>query len=269
MSVAGVAAPACFTAQRRLQRSLKIPVFGDEEHGTAIVVLAALRTALSVVGKNLPTARIVIIGTGPAAAATARLLARTDATDLVIVGQSGVLDAEDETLPAYQRGVASMTNPRRVRGGLTDALSGADAVIGLSPQVPMTRPLVASMAAAPIVFALADREPELRLELLDGVAAVVATGRPDYPNQLVSALAYPGVLRGALDSEASRITPDMHLAAADALAGLIAARASATRLLPDLLDPAVVPTIAAAVAAAAPTRHVGVTTRHAPHGTVQ
>ncbi|MGY0230682.1 NAD(P)-dependent malic enzyme [Longispora urticae] len=250
--LAGVAAPACFTAQRRLQRSLKIPVFGDEEHGTAIVVLAALRTALSVIGKDLSVARIVIIGTGPAAAATARLLARTDATDVIIVGKAGVLDAEDESLPPYQRGIASMTNPRRVIGGLTDALAGADAVIGLSPKVPMTRGLVASMADAPIVFALADREPELRAELLDDVAAVLATGRPDYPNQLVSALAYPGVLRGALDGRATRITPDMHLAAADALTGLIAARASATRLLPDVLDPAVVPTVAAAVAARVP-----------------
>ncbi|WP_130332248.1 NAD(P)-dependent malic enzyme [Micromonospora kangleipakensis] len=251
-----IAPPACFEVERRLQEALDIPVFHDDQHGTAIVVLAALRNALRVVGKRVELARLVVVGAGPAGTATARLLVAGGATDVVVVVRGGVLHHDDmPRLPLHEARLAGLTNRRRVRGGLADALAGADAVVGLSRAGVLTRELVASMGEAPVVFALAAPEPEIRPERVSDIAAVVATGHVDYPNRVDNALAFPGVFRGALDARAPRITMPMRLAAADVLAGLVPREAlSTTRLLPEVLDGQVVPTVAGAVAAVAAER---------------
>jgi len=226
-----IAAPRCFEVEQRLQAELDIPVFHDDQHGTAIVVLAGLRNALRVVGKRLETARVVVVGAGAAGTAVTKLLREAGAGDTVVC-------------------LAEHTNPRRITGGLAEALAGADAVIGLSRPGVLTRELVTTMALDPIVFALANPDPEIRPEQLSGLAAVVATGRSDYPNQINNALAFPGIFRGALNARAPRISTAMQLAAADVLAGLVGDdQLSARRLLPDVLDPQVVPTVSAAVAA--------------------
>jgi malate dehydrogenase (oxaloacetate-decarboxylating) len=246
-----IAAPRCVEVEERLQAELDIPVFHDDQHGTAIVVLAGLRNALRVVGKTLEAARVVVIGAGAAGTAVTKLLREDGARDVVVSGKDGVLSADaTEGLPPHKAWLAEHTNPRRVAGGLAEALAGADAVIGLSRPGVLTRQLVATMSPNPIVFALANPEPGIRPEQLSGLAAVVATGRSDHPNQINNALAFPGVFRGALNARAPRITTAMQLAAAEVLAGLVGDdRLSARRLLPDVLDPQVVPTVSAAVAA--------------------
>ncbi|WP_091345586.1 NAD(P)-dependent malic enzyme [Micromonospora rhizosphaerae] len=248
-----IAAPACFEVERRLQEALDIPVFHDDQHGTAIVVLAALRNALRVVGKRVESARLVVIGAGPAGTATVRLLVAGGATDVVVVMRGGVLHRDDVPwLPPHEAWMAGWTNQRRVRGGLAEALAGADAVVGFSRAGVLTRELVASMGEAPVVFALAASEPEIRPQLVRDIAPVVATCRADHPNQIDNALVFPGVFRGALDAEATWVTTSMKLAAADVLAGLICREdLSATRLLPQVRDDRVVPTVAGAVAAVA------------------
>jgi len=246
-----IAAPRCFEVEQRLQAELDIPVFHDDQHGTAIVVLAGLRNALRVVGKRLETARVVVVGAGAAGTAVTKLLREAGAGDTVVCAGQGILSADaTEGLPAHKAWLAEHTNPRRITGGLAEALAGADAVIGLSRPGVLTRELVTTMALDPIVFALANPDPEIRPEQLSGLAAVVATGRSDYPNQINNALAFPGIFRGALNARAPRISTAMQLAAADVLAGLVGDdQLSARRLLPDVLDPQVVPTVSAAVAA--------------------
>ncbi len=246
-----IAAPRCFEVEERLQAELDIPVFHDDQHGTAIVVLAGLRNALRVVGKRLETARVVVVGAGAAGTAVTKLLREAGSGDTVVCAKRGVLSADaTEGLPAHKVWLAENTNPRRIAGGLAEALAGADAVVGLSRPGVFTRELVTTMALDPIVFALANPEPEIRPEQLSGLDAVVATGRSDYPNQINNALAFPGVFRGALNARAARITTAMQLAAAEALAGLVGEdQLSARRLLPDVLDPQVVPAVSAAVAA--------------------
>ncbi|MEU5943505.1 malic enzyme-like NAD(P)-binding protein [Micromonospora sp. NPDC047548] len=256
INLEGIAAPACFEVEQRLQQALDVPVFHDDQHGTAIVVLAALRNALRVVGKRVESARLVVVGAGPAGTATASLLVAAGATDVVVVVRDGVLHRDDmPRLPLHEAQLVGWTNPRRVRGGLAAALAGADAVVGLSRAGVLTRELVASMGEAPVVFALAAPEPEIRPERVSDIAAVVSTGRADYPNQVDNALVFPGVFRGALDARVPQITLPMRLAAADVLAGLVPReQLSATRLLPDVLDGQVVPTVAGAVAAVAAER---------------
>ncbi|WP_241563525.1 NAD(P)-dependent malic enzyme [Micromonospora costi] len=249
-----IAAPACFEAERRLQETVDIPVFHDDQHGTAIVVLAALRNALRVVGKRMESARLVVIGAGPAGTATVRLLVAAGAADVVVVVRGVVLHRDDmPSLPPHQARLAERTNPRGVRGGLAEALAGADAALGFTPA--LTRGLVASMGEGPVVLALAGPEPEIQPHLISDIAAVVATSHAGYPNQVSTALAFPGVFRGALDARAPRVTMSMRLAASDVLAGLLPREAlSATRLLPELGDDRVVPTVAGAVAAVAAER---------------
>ncbi|WP_433221030.1 NAD(P)-dependent malic enzyme [Dactylosporangium sp. CS-047395] len=218
----GVAAPRCIEVRRRLQDQLDIPVLHDPEHATVVVVLAALRNALRVVGKQLRGARIAVLGAGVVGTALTRLLLRSGAGDVLVWTPGGVLcAAAGGPLPAHEVWLAEHTNPRRVRGGLEQALHGADAVLGLSRSAALSRELLAAMAPGPIVFTLAESQSKIRQPHLAGLAAVLATRRPNAANQLTDAVVLPGLLRGAINARAPRISTAMLLAAADVVAGLV------------------------------------------------
>ncbi len=244
-------APDCFTIEERLQ-DLGIPVMHDDQHGTAIVVLAALRNALRVTGKTLADARITINGVGAAGVAITKLLVRAGvpSEQIILCDSVGTIYQGREGLNGVKTELALITNKHRVAGTLADAIRDADVFIGVSKGNVLSTAMVKSMADSPIVFALANPDPEiLPSEALAAGAAVVATGRSDFANQVNNALVYPGVFRGALDCHATRITDAMKLAAVDALAGLVT-QPSTERILPDLTDTRVAPAIASAVAAA-------------------
>jgi len=249
-----IAAPACFRIEERLKRELSIPVFHDDQHGTAVVVVAGLLNALRLVGKQPPALRVVVNGAGAAGLAVARLLLRLGVRDLIVCDRRGVLHAERrEGMNPYKLAVAALTNPRGLRGGLGEALADADVFIGLSGPDVITAADVARMAPRAIVFALANPDPEIHpAEALAGGAAVVATGRSDYPNQINNVLAFPGIFRGVLDVRAREINDEMKLAAARAIAGVVKPEAlRPDHIVPEPLDPEVVPAVAAAVAGAA------------------
>ena len=218
-----IAAPKCFVIEERLRSMLDIPVMHDDQHGTAVVVLAALKNALRVVGKSIEDSRIVISGVGAAGVATANILTAAGGRHLLACDRAGALyDGRAEHMNAYKQRLAEMTNPERVPGSLQKVLRGADVFIGLSGPGVVSAEDVAQMAHDAIVFALANPIPEVQPETLVGLARVVATGRSDYPNQINNSLAFPGIFRGALDVQATDIDESMKLAAADAIAGLIA-----------------------------------------------
>jgi malate dehydrogenase (oxaloacetate-decarboxylating) len=246
-----IAAPRCFELERRLADRLEIPVFHDDQHGTAIVVLAAVTCALTAVGKTLAGARIVVVGAGAAGTGVTTLLLAAGAVDVVVWAPVGVL-ARGHTngLPPHKVWLAEHTNPRQITGGLADALTGADMVIGLSRPGALDRALIERMGSGPIVFALANPTPELDPATITDLAAITATGRSDDPLQVNNVLAFPGVFRGLLDAGAKRVTTAMKLAAAGALAALVEPLSSG-RLLPDVFDPRVVPAVAAAVTGSA------------------
>lgn len=242
-----ISAPRCFEIEQRLRAALDIPVVHDDQHGTAIVVLAALRNALTVVGKTLPTARIVITGAGAAGTAITRLLLTAGARDIIVWAPVGILHPDlGDKLPPHKTWLADHTNPRRIHGSLDAALAGADAVIGVSAPGVLTRALITTMAANPIVFALANPQPEIDPADISDLDAVIATGRSDHPNQVNNALAFPGVFRGALTARKTALTDMDFIACADALAALVP-EPTATRLLPDVLDNAVVTAVAQAL----------------------
>jgi len=216
-----IAAPRCFEIERRLRESLDIPVFHDDQHGTAIVVLAALTNALRVVGKQLTEARVVVSGAGAAGTAIVTLMLAAGATDVVVVDRDGALCEGDEALSIAHRELAGVTNPRRVRGDLEGCLAGADVFIGVSAPGILKPEWIATMADQPVVFALANPDPEVDPAEAEKYAAVVASGRSDYPNQINNVLAFPGVFRGLLDARAHDITIDMLLRAADAIAHVV------------------------------------------------
>jgi malate dehydrogenase (oxaloacetate-decarboxylating) len=243
-----IAAPRCFDIETRLRASLDIPVLHDDQHGTAVVVLAALLNALAVTGRDLRTARIVVLGAGAAGTAVSKLLLAAGAGDLTVWAPVGVLHSSiGPQLPAHKQELAALTNPRRVRGGLADALRDADVAIGVSAAGVLDRRVVATMNTGPIVFALANPVPEVEPAEIADIAAVIATGRSDHPNQVNNALAFPGLFRGALDAGLRRLDTAALLASAKALSGLVAEPAPQL-LLPGVLDPRVVPAVAAAVA---------------------
>jgi malate dehydrogenase (oxaloacetate-decarboxylating) len=247
-----IAAPRCFEIERRLRERLEIPVFHDDQHGTAIVVLAALLNALRVVGKTLPDARVVITGAGAAGAATARMLLAAGAGEVVCTDRPGILHPGLAGLDGAKAELARETNPRGLRGALDDALAGADVFIGLSGPGAVGVEAIRRMAPGAIVFAMANPMPEIPPEAIEDLVAVVGTGRSDYPNQINNVLAFPGVFRGALDVRASTITRQMELAAAHALAEVVdAEHLAADYVLPSVFDRRVAPAVAAAVAAAA------------------
>lgn len=242
-----IAAPACFEIEQRLIEKLDIPVMHDDQHGTAIVVLAGLINAAKAVGKEVKKLRVVLVGAGAAGAATAMLLDEYGIEDIVVTDRTGIIHKARPDLSGMKVELAHFTNPRNLEGTLQTALVGADVVIGLSGGGKLTPADIESMAERAIVFALANPVPEILPEdAKKGGAAVIATGRSDFPNQINNALVFPGVFRGALDAGVTNIDTAMKLRAAEALAALVESP-SVDAIVPEVLDARVVPTIAKAV----------------------
>lgn len=248
-----IAAPRCFEIERRLQEVCDIPVFHDDQHGTAVVVAAALLNALRVVGKDIGQVRTVISGAGAAGISIGRHLLRMGVRDLTMVDRFGVLyPGKPENNPAQEE-MAALTNPRRLTGDLADCLRGADVFVGVSAPGIVSQDMVRSMAPDAIVFPMANPVPEILPELaLEAGARIVGSGRSDYPNQINNVLAFPGIFRGALDCRATCINEEMKAAASQALAAYIPADAlSETNIIPSALDRGVARAVADAVIAAA------------------
>jgi len=247
-----IAAPRCFEIEERLQRELRIPVFHDDQHGTAIVTLAALFNALKLVKKAMNEVRIVINGAGAAGVAIARLLQKAGAQNIVLCDSRGILSLDRADLTAQKREFAVETG-----GLLADAMRVADIFLGVSAPGVVTPEMVRSMAKDPIVFAMANPIPEIQPELVSGDVAVMATGRSDYPNQINNVLAFPGIFRGALDCRAQALTTTMYLEAAQAIADLVKpSELNRDHIVPSVFDERVATAVSAAVQRAA--RHDGV-----------
>ena len=238
-----IAAPRCFEIERRLRAELDIPVFHDDQHGTAIVVLAALLNALKLVGKRPEDVTVVVVGAGAAGVACTEIMLAQGVGDVIVCNRKGALVEGD---------LAQRTNKRRLRGTADEVLAGADVVLGLSGPGGFTAPAVRTMAADAIVFAMANPIPEVQPEDVRGDVAVMATGRSDYPNQINNVLAFPGVFRGALDVRARTIDEEMKLAAAQAIARVIPEEdLHADYIIPSVFNRRVAESVAEAVAAAA------------------
>jgi malate dehydrogenase (oxaloacetate-decarboxylating) len=243
-----IAAPRCFEIEKRLREQLDIPVFHDDQHGTAIVVVAALRNALRVVKKNIEDCKIVISGVGAAGSAIIRLLLRKNPGDIVAADIDGIVHSARGNLDDNLAWIASHTNKQQVSGTLHEALSGADVFIGVSAPNLFGAEQVATMTSDAVVFALANPDPEIDPLEAQKHAAVVATGRSDFPNQINNVLAFPGVFRGLLDANAHNIDDDMLLAAADAIADVVDnGKLNASFIVPSVFDNAVAPAVAEAV----------------------
>lgn len=245
-----ISAPRCFDIEDKLARRLPIPVFHDDQHGTAIVVLAGLLNGCRVVGKTLPGLRVVISGAGAAGIAIANLLREMGVTDLVVCDSRGILGPDRRDITGHKAKVAGWSNPRQLTGPIGKAMIGADVLIGVSGGL-IEEADVAVLAPASMIFALANPTPEVHPEIAGRYAAIVATGRSDYPNQINNVLAFPGVFRGALDAGARRITEKMKVAAAEAIFSVVGDDLAPDHIVPSPLDPRVGPAVAAAVAAAA------------------
>ena len=245
-----VAAPRCFELERRLIEALDCPVMHDDQHGTAIVLLAALRGACAVQGREPSSLRIVISGAGAAGVACARILLAAGARDVVVLDSQGIVVPGRRGVTGEKASLANITNPRAVTGGPAEALAGADVFVGLSC-ASLPEELLATMAPDGMVFALSNPDPEVHPDVAARYAPIVATGRSDFPNQINNVLAFPGVFRGALDAGARRITESMKLAAAEAIFTVAADDLAVDRIVPGPFDPRVAPAVAAAVAAAA------------------
>ncbi|HEY0486294.1 MAG TPA: NAD-dependent malic enzyme [Mycobacteriales bacterium] len=247
-----IAAPRCFEIERRLRDMLDIPVFHDDQHGTAIVVLAALTNALRVVGKQMSDVKVVVSGAGAAGTAIMKLLLAQGVGDIIACDRMGALHPDLPGLNSSMQWLADNTNKGRYAGSVQGALAGADVFIGVSAPNILTGDDIATMAAKAIVFALANPDPEVDPADARKYAAVVATGRSDQPNQINNVLAFPGVFRGLLDAQAKEYTVSMGLAAATAIADVVGPeRANASYIVPSVFDPAVAPAVAAAVKNAA------------------
>ncbi len=247
-----IAAPRCFEIEARLRERLDVPVFHDDQHGTAIVVLAALRNALRVVGKELAACRVVVCGVGAAGSAIIRLLLPLAPAEVLAVDVGGIVHKGRPDLDGHLRDIAAQTNGEGRTGSLADALRGADVFIGVSAPNLFGADEVATMAADPVVFALANPEPEIDPLAAHEHAAVVATGRSDYPNQINNVLAFPGVFRGLLDAGAHVITDGMLVAAATAIAEVVDGdRLNPSFIVPSVFDGSVAPAVAEAVRRAA------------------
>jgi malate dehydrogenase (oxaloacetate-decarboxylating) len=245
-----ISAPRCFEIERRLQERLDIPVFHDDQHGTAVVVLAALRNALRLVDRRLESARIVISGAGAAGVAVARILLTAGARNLAVVDRRGIISRDRDDLSDVKLRLAEETNAAGMTGELAHALDDADVFIGVSGGV-VPESVVATMAPDAVVFALANPTPEVHPDIAHRYARVVATGRSDHPNQINNVLAFPGIFRGVFDARAPQVSEDMKLAAAQALADLVGDDLSESYVVPSPFDRRVAPAVAAAVAAAA------------------
>ncbi|MFN8200367.1 MAG: NADP-dependent malic enzyme [Nakamurella multipartita] len=251
-----ISAPRCFEVEERLVEALDIPVMHDDQHGTAVVVLAALMNAASVIQRVMVDLKVVIAGAGAAGIACAKILLAAGVRDLVMVDSKGILSVGRDGLHPVKQQMAAVTNPRGLAGDLAQAMDGADVFIGVSGGA-VDPALVRTMGPQPIVFALANPNPEIHPEqALANGAAVVATGRSDFPNQINNVLAFPGIFLGALDGRATRITEGMKVAAAGAICAAVPGRADAGRIVPDPFTPGLARMVADAVMAAAAAENV-------------
>src|SRR5438874_10512788 len=264
-----ISAPRCFEIEERLQRDLDIPVFHDDQHGTAVVVLAAILNALKVVKKKLPEARIVFTGAGASGIATAKLLMKAGAKHIIACDRAGVLYAgRKQNMNSMKEWFAKHTNPKKMRGSISDALRDADVFIGLSGPGVVSLKDVKGMARDPIVFAMANPVPEIQPEEAAGHVRVMATGRSDYPNQINNSCCFPGFFRGMLDVRAKRVNDEMKLAAAHALAEIVGKdELSEEYIIPSMFDKRVPEAVANAVAEAAV--KAGVARRKRPRPAVE
>ncbi|MEP9381988.1 NAD-dependent malic enzyme [Nocardioides sp. KR10-350] len=243
-----IAAPRCFEIEARLRERLDIPVFHDDQHGTAIVVLAGLTNALRVVGKSLQNVRVVVSGGGAAGTAIVQLLLAAGVTDVVVYDRAGCLVAGDAALSPAHAELAAATNPRGVAGDLRTALQGADVFIGVSAPGVLDAEWIPEMAESPIVFAMANPDPEVDPAEASKYAAVVASGRSDFPNQINNVLAFPGVFRGLLDARAPQVTTEMMLRAAEAIAAVVSdEELNPSFIIPSVFHPEVHQAVASAI----------------------
>ncbi len=248
-----ISAPRCFEVERRLQEICDVPVFHDDQHGTAVVVGAALLNALKVVKKKIGEIRCVVNGAGSAGIAIGRHLLRLGLGELIMVDRAGIVEKSEPWVNPAQKEMARITNPRGLRGTLADAVKGADVLIGVSAPGVVTPEMIGSMANDPIVFPMANPTPEIMPdEAMAAGARIVGTGRSDFPNQINNVLAFPGIFRGALDCRASKINEEMKTAASFAIASLIPENElSETNIIPSALDKRVARAVADAVIEAA------------------
>lgn len=248
-----ISAPKCFEIEKRLKEETKMAVFHDDQHGTAVVVLAAVINALKLVDKKLEEIKIVVNGAGAAATAVSKLLLDAGAENLIINDKIGILNKKNIVqYDPVRKELIKRTNPENITGGLAEAVEDADLFIGLSVGNILKAEMVKKMKADPLIFAMANPTPEIKPELaLEAGAAVIATGRSDYPNQINNVLAFPGIFRGALDLRAVEISEDMKIAAAEAIAALVGDKLKSDYIIPDPFDQRVVPAVAFAVAKSA------------------
>lgn len=248
-----IAAPRCFEIEQKLKERTDIPIFHDDQHGTAVVVAAAIINALRVTGKKIDNCSVVFSGAGAAGIAIAKLLIKQGVKSVIMCNRKGIICKGDETLNPAQKAIADFTNTERKTGSLSDAMRGADIFIGVSAPGIVSEEMVKSMAENPIVLPMANPVPEIMPDLaLKAGAAVVGTGRSDFPNQINNVLAFPGIFRGALDCRASEINEEMKIAAAKAIASLVSDKElNAEYILPKAFDERVGKTVAAAVIKAA------------------
>lgn len=248
-----ISAPRCFEIERKLKEVCDIPVFHDDQHGTAVIVAGAIINALKLTGRKIEETRAVLQGSGAAGTAITKLLLTLGIKDIVMCDKIGALHKGAEGMTDAQAAMAEITNPRGLKGSTADVIKGADIFIGVSAANTVTKDMIRSMAKDPIIFTMANPVPEIpRDDAIEAGAAVVGTGRSDYPNQINNVLAFPGIFRGALDVRASDINDEMKLAAAYALAGLVSPEElSKDYIIVPAFDPRVGPTVAKAVAEAA------------------
>jgi malate dehydrogenase (oxaloacetate-decarboxylating) len=245
-----ISAPRCFEVEARLRQLLDIPVFHDDQHGTAIVVLAALKNSLKLVKKDISAVKIVMSGAGAAGTAVARLLVKSGAKNIIAFDKDGVINSSCSRDDEMRAWFIDHSNPNNFAGDIHEAMSGADVFIGVSAPNVLTESDIASMGEKSIVFALANPDPEVDPVIARKYAAVVATGRSDQPNQINNVLAFPGIFRGLLDAQAHKITDDLLIAAANAIADCVSAsQLNASFIVPSVFDPQVVTKVAAAVKA--------------------
>ncbi len=248
-----ISAPRCFEIERRLQEELDIPVFHDDQHGTAIVVSAGIINALRIVGKKIENVKIIINGAGSAGIAICKMLMNMGAKNIILVDKIGAICENMNGLNSEQEKMSKITNPEKLAGDLEDVIKDADVFIGVSAPNIVSKDMIRSMAEDPIVFAMANPVPEIMPnDAKEAGARVVGTGRSDFPNQINNVIAFPGIFRGALDAMASSITEEMKIAACNAIASLISdEELSEEYIIPKAFDPRVAPAVAKAVAKAA------------------
>ncbi len=244
-----ISAPRCFEIERRVIEALDCPVMHDDQHGTAIVVLAALLGAVKVLDRDIHELKVVVSGAGAAGVACTNILLNSGVRDIVVLDSKGIVETGRGDLNSFKAELAGRTNPRGLTGGVAEALDGADVFLGVSAGL-VPEELIATMAPGAIVFALSNPDPEIHPDAARKYAAVVATGRSDFPNQINNVLAFPGVFRGALDAGARRITEEMKVAAAHAIFSVVGDDLAVDHIVPSALDPRVGPAVAAAVAEA-------------------